>query len=146
MKPVAQTAFLYTYIQSSLRGEGWGHRFDWPRKMHPPPNQQTTAPIPTHQRRCARGAAVPARFCDRSEALVPASHLIRHWSVADWGNTAPQSLVSLRDRPADPAWSSFPLRRDRNTTAVPETRWTRHESSRHFRLYDRGIYICEKVC
>lgn len=117
--------------------------------MHLPPNQQTTAPIPTHQRRCARGAAVPARFCDRSEALVPASHLIRrlrHWSVSDWGNTAPQSLVSLRDRPADPAWSSFPLRRDRNTTAVPETRWTRHESSRHFRRGDRGIYTCGKVC
>jgi len=48
-----------------------------------PPNQQTTAPIPTHQRRCARGAAVPARFCDRSEALVPA-------------NTPPTTLVCCR--------------------------------------------------
>jgi len=70
--------------------------------MHPPPGQQTTVPTPTLERRCARGAAVPARFCDRSEALVPANHLI-HRPKHQWGNTALRSLVPLRDRPVDPA-------------------------------------------
>lgn len=60
-----------------------------------PPDQRTTAPTSTFKRRCARGAAVPARFCDRSEALVPA--IVIQYAAYNTGRP-PTWEIQRRDR------------------------------------------------
>lgn len=134
-KPVAPTAFLYILYTSkavSRMGGRRGHQFDWPRKMHPRTLPATTNRTPTASVQRSPPPP-PARFYDRSEALVPASgsYLIHRPRYAGPGKCSAAIIgPTARDRPADPAWSGFPLSRDRNTTAVPETRQTRDQSRR----------------